>query len=427
MAVDVDFLVNVLIALGVGGVVGIEREHRGEANRVIAGVRTFPLISVAGLLTVYLGGLAQSPLVLAAGLLAALAFSMALFAARHSLGVTGLTTPAAMFVTFLAGALIGYNLRIEGMVVGVATAALLVSKKRLHGIAHHLTDEEVMSAVQFITLAFILFPLTASLRQPLDPYGLVGPGGPLSPYGILLVVVFVSALSFVSFLAMRVVGARRGVEVSGLLGGLVNSEATATSLALQARDEPALERPAIVGTLLSTGTSFARNLAIAAFVDPTLGVARLMALPLALMAAVTLAIATLRERRLRDAPEPAVRLGNPFAIAPALKFAGVYAAVSLLAYAATRFLGPFGVYATVLGAFVSGGAVIASVGTLAATGALPLATAGKVCVLASVIGAFNKALILRAVNRGMYQRSAFAYAVVTVVGLAGLAAAALLA
>jgi uncharacterized membrane protein (DUF4010 family) len=422
---DFDLLVNVLVALGVGGLVGVEREHRGDATRVIAGVRTFPLIAAWGVLAVRLGVQLASPWPVAVGALVAGAFALALFAARHSMGVTGLTTPAAMFVTFLAGCLIGYDLRIEGMVVGVATAALLVSKRRLHGIAHHLTDEEVMAAVQFITIAFILFPLTASIVGPLDPYGLVGPGRLLDPYWVLLIVVFVSALSFVSFLAMRSVGARRGIEVSGLLGGLVNSEATAASLAAQARDTPELEKPAAVGTLLATGTMFARNLAIAAFVDLSLGFARFMAIPLLLMAVATLAISLLRERSLRDAPMPNLRIGNPFAIVPALKFALIFLGINLLAAGARNFLGPWGIYASLAGAFVSGGAVVASVGTLAAHGAVDLQTAGLVGVLACIIGAFNKLIILRATNMGMYRRSAFAYALVGTVGVLALLGTAL--
>lgn len=425
--VDVDFLVNILIALGVGGVVGIEREHRGEATKVIAGVRTFPLIAVAGLLVVRLGAEVHSPLPVAVGLLAALGFSLALFAARHSMGVTGLTTPAAMFVTFLAGAMIGFDMRIEAMVVGVATAALLVSKRRLHTIAHHLTDEEVMSAVQFITLAFILFPLTASLQRSLDPWGLIGPKLVIDPYWVLLIVVFVSALSFVSFLAMRVVGARRGVEVSGLLGGLVNSEATTASLAAQARDTPELVRPAIVGALLATGTMFVRNLAIAAFVDPSLKVAVIMAPALAAMAAMTLGIVLLRERNMRDQSQPsAVHIGNPFAILPAVKFAAVFLGISLLAYVARAFLGPWGIYATLPGAFISGGAVVASVGSLALAGTVSPAEAGAVAVLACAIGAFNKPLILRTVHPDMYRRSAFAFVLVGSVGIAVLGATALL-
>ncbi|MCA1812499.1 MAG: DUF4010 domain-containing protein, partial [Halobacteriales archaeon] len=327
-----------------------------------------------------------------------------------------------MFVTFFAGGLIGYGLRLEGMVVGVATAALLVSKRRLHGIAHHISDEEVMAAVQFITLAFILFPLTASITQPLDAYGLVGPKRVFDPYNILLIVVFVSAISFASFVAMRSVGARRGVEVSGLLGGLVSSEATTASLAVQARQDEFLERPAVVGALLSTSTGAVRNLAIAAFVDLSLGTARIMLPAVAVMALAGLALALLRERRVGDVPVARATIGNPFALGPAVRFAIIFALVSALAYAARVALGSWGVYASLLGALVSGGAVVASVGSLAALGQAEPTTAGIVCALACIIGAANKLLILRATNTSMYKHSAAAYAFITLLGALALGA-----
>jgi uncharacterized membrane protein (DUF4010 family) len=239
----------------------------------------------------------------------------------------------------------------------------------------------------------------------------------VDPYWVLLIVVFVSSISFVSFLAMRMVGTRRGVEVSGLLGGLVNSEATTASLAALAREDRELVRPAAVGALLATGTMFVRNLAIAVFVDPSLRLAGFMAPALVAMAIVTLAISFLRERTMQGHPNPALDIGNPFALAPALKFAALFLFISVLAYGARLFLGPWGVYASLVGALVSGGAVVASVGTLAAAGAVDPLTAGIVGVLACVIGAFNKLVILKATHREMYERSAFAYALVTVVGV----------
>jgi len=424
---EFDLLVNLLVALGVGGIVGIEREHRGDPTRVVAGVRTFPLVAMAGVLAVDLGHrFGDSALPLTIGLALAGAFALALFAARHTMGVTGLTTPAAMVVTFLAGALIGFNLRIEGLIVGVATASLLVSKGRLHSIAHHLSDEEVMSAVQFITIAFVLFPLTLSLTHPLDPWGLIGPGRVADPYNVLLIVVFVSSISFASFLAMRNLGPRTGVEVSGLLGGLVNSEATTVSLASNARAQPSLEQVALVGALLATLTMFVRNLVIAAFVDLSLGVARLMLLPIALMVVGSAAASLWQERRARHEGHPTLDIKNPFAIGPAFKFGVLFLAISVLAWAARQVLGPWGVYASLAGALVSGGAVVASVGTLAATGSVDAVTAGRVAVLACVVGALNKVVILRATNSAMYRRSATAFIAVGALGLVGLVVTALL-
>jgi hypothetical protein len=69
---------------------------------------------------------------------------------------------------------------------------------------------------------------------------------------------------------------------------------------------------------------------------------------------------------------------------------------------------------------VSGGAVVASAGALAATGAVDPLTAGTVAALACIIGAANKLLILRATNMSMFRHSALDYALIALVGAGAL-------
>ncbi|HVL88413.1 MAG TPA: DUF4010 domain-containing protein [Candidatus Thermoplasmatota archaeon] len=422
---DVDFLVNLAIAVGIGGLVGLEREHRRDRVPVIAGVRTFPLVCAMGVLLVRLGDLSGSHLPLAVGLFAVGGLAVALFYIRHTMGLTGLTTPFAMFVVFLAGTLVGFDLRIEGAIIGVFVTFLLVSKDRLHGIAGNLTEDEILSTLQFVTLAFILLPLTGMLRGALDPLGLVGPGRPIDPYGLLLIVLFVSGISFASFLAMRQVGATRGVSVSGLLGGLVNSEAATASLAALARERRDLERVAVVGVLLSVAGMLVRNLAIAAFVDPSLTIATFMLPAVLLMTVASAGLALHAQQRTHEVAGD-VRVANPFAIWPAFKFAAIFAVIVLGATAARSLLGEAGVYASALGAFASAGAVIASVGALAATANVPLLVAGQVAVLACLLSVANKALILRATNPDLLASAWRPVVLLVVLGLLGLVLASLL-
>lgn len=426
-----DFFLDFVVALGVGGLIGLEREHRRDQTQVIAGVRTFPLFSIGGYMLTLIareavGGALPSALLLATGLLGVVAIAIAFLWVRHQLGVTGMTTPMAMIVTFLLGVLIGYGFVQEAIVIGVATTFILLTKDRLHKFAEILSDDEIMGALQFITVLFILFPIVQRVEAPVFGQEWIGRGGLVDPYATLLVVIFVSAISFASFLAMRVVGARRGAIVSGLLGGLVNSEATSVSLAEQASAEPALVRVAVAGSLLATTTMFVRNLAIAGFADATLTVAREMLVPLALMALAGAAFATWRYRRRGPEEQGTIRpprISNPFALLPALRFAALYLALTVLATLAQENLGPAGVYATALGGLVSAGAVTASVASLWATGAVPLEVAVRTAVLASVIGAANKLVILRATNRDVYRKARLPFGVLSGVGVVALAVA----
>jgi uncharacterized membrane protein (DUF4010 family) len=425
VAVDLsEFFVEFAVAAAVGGLIGVEREHRArdpESGRpeetVIAGVRTFPLVAIAGFLVAFLAKDTGSPFVLAAGILGAFGTAFVFSYMRHRLGLSGMTTPLAMIVTFLLGGLIGYGYRFEGVVIGVVTTFLLVTKGRLHRFAEVLDDEEILSALQFITILFILLPLTSDLQPGWLGQSWIGRGAIVDPFVIILTVVFVSAISFVSFLVMRQLGPSRGLEFSGLLGGLVNSEATTASLAQRARENGSYVGPAAVAVLLASTTMFVRNLAIVAFADQSLRFFGWLA-PFVLPVVVVGAIVALRAGPRQHADITAVRVKNPFAVWPALRFALIFAAVSVVTTLAQRSFGDAGAYVAALGGLASAGPVVASLGSLVVAGKVPLAIAVRAGLLAMALGVVNKLVILYATNRAMYRRAATPLYVMTAVALA---------
>lgn len=398
------FFVQFAVAAGVGGLIGVEREHRGDSNVVIAGVRTFPLVAIAGFLTAFLATESASPFVLAAGILGAFGLAAMFIQMRMHLGQTGLTTPVTMVVTFLLGVLIGYGFVFEGVVIGVVATFLLVTKRRLHRFAHVLDDDEILSALQFMTILFILLPLTGNLPRGQLGFDWIGRGALVDPFVIVLVVVFVSSISFVSLVVMRLAGPSRGVEFSGILGGLVNSEATTASLAQRAREEPRLLRAAIGGAILATTTMLIRNLAIAGFADTSLSLVWAL-LPFMIPIALLGVFLALRGREPTGDGLSAVRVKNPFAVLPALKFAVIFTAASVFADLAQQYFGEAGVYVTAIGGFVSAGAVVASVASLHATQGLPLEFALRTSLLAMAASVVGKLFILRAVNRAAFEKA----------------------
>lgn len=417
-----DFFVGFLVAGAVGGLIGLEREHRADKATVIAGVRTFPLVSLSGFLLGFLALQSGSDWVLPAGVLGAFGFALVFIQMRTTLGQTGVTTPMAIIVTFLLGAVIAYGHTFEAVVVGVVVTFLLLTKQRLHRFAQVLDDDEILSALQFITILFILLPLTATLEK--GTYGLdwLGRGALVDPFAILLVVVFVSSISFASLLVMRRLGPGRGMEFAGFLGGLVNSEATTAALAQRSRETPALLGPAVAGAVLASTTMVFRNLAIAGFADPSLRLF-LGLLPFVAPVAIVGLFAAYRARAARVPEAPALRVKNPFAILPALRFAIVYAAVALFVALARTFLGDAGVYVASIGGLVSAGAVVASLASLAASGTIAFEPALRTCVLAVAASVLAKLFILRAIDRAAYDRARSAFVLMTLAALAGAAAA----
>lgn len=407
-------------AVGIGGLVGLEREHRPDEREIIAGVRTFPLISTAGFLTALLGREIGSTAPIAVGAGGILVLALGFFYVRYLTGDVGFTTPMAIVVIYLAGALIGIGFLIEAIVVALATTFLLLTKDRLHRLADAMTYDEVMGALQFAALAFVAFPLAA---QAEGPYlnGLVGDGRPVDLEWTVLVVVAASGLAFVSFLALRELGGHRGMTAAGALGGLVNSEAATASVSTIAKNARNLRSAASTAVVAATGTSLVRNLVLVGFADPTLSLFEPFALLLIAPVIVTIVgVLWLGRGAKSDVETGDIGLRSPFAIKPALTFAIVFTAVNAAAFFLQNMAGPLGVYATSVGAVVSSGAVVASAANLVYSGTIPVQVGLITAGLATAIGFVSKVGVVAFANREMLDQVSAPLLVGAAATLAGL-------
>jgi uncharacterized membrane protein (DUF4010 family) len=337
---------GLLVAVLIGFLIGIDRE-RAEVRKgqpLLAGVRTFPLIALVGAVSVFLSDAGGSLLVVAT-FLAIATISAISYARASRAGSIGATTEIAALVTFLLGALAGAGEILVAGGCGVLVAILLVAKPRLEAFSRALSEEELLAALELAVISGIVLPLL--------PDRGFGPWGVLNPFDIWLVVVLVSAFSFAGFAAMRVFGAKRGVQLAAVLGALVSSTAVTLSLARRARQDPELARTAAGVTALASSVMCVRIAVFAGAVGSGL-LPRLLPVLVAI-AGVGSLLGTLQ---LRTASEPAANpaqspIRNPFDLRGALIFAGLYALVLLVVRSAQEFLGSPGSYlSAVLSALV---------------------------------------------------------------------------
>ena len=99
---------------------------------------------------------------------------------------------------------------------------------------------------------FLLLAISAVIVLPLLPSQGYGPWGVLNPFAIWLIVVLVSALSFAGFVAMRLLGERRGLAVTGAVGGMVSSTAVTYAMAERTRADRGLGGPAASAVVLAS-------------------------------------------------------------------------------------------------------------------------------------------------------------------------------
>ncbi|HEX9208749.1 MAG TPA: MgtC/SapB family protein [Steroidobacteraceae bacterium] len=324
---DLRLVWNFSTALLIGALIGIERERHKQRHdhAEIAGLRTFVLYALLGALSGWLALTLQSPWILAGGLLAAAAVVVTGYALVVRLSPEGLgqTTEIAAIATFLLGALAALDQRELAVGLGVTVAAVLAYKQPLHGFVEKLGSEDVYAVLRLLIATFIILPLLPD--RPLDPWQA------LNPQSLWLLVLLISGLSLVGYVLTRLLGANRGIPITGLTGGLVSSTAVTLSFARQSREAEYANatRAVASGILLSWTVSFLRVLVEVLVVNRSLLAPLLPSI--AAMAAVSAGFAwfLLRGAGAAQAAQE-VQLQNPFSLTSAIKFAALFAVVLLV-------------------------------------------------------------------------------------------------
>lgn len=384
---------TMLIAALIGFLIGLERERKRErATSLLAGVRTFTLISLFGAL----GAVLVEPTGVATLLVAfgALAVLMGLGYWRESGGKKiGGTTQVAALVAFLLGVLAGLGDNVSALAGAVIVTGVLSLREELHGLAGGLDREDLLAVVRFAAVSLVVLPLV-----PNEP---MGPWGVWNPRTIWLLVVLISGVSFVGYVAIKMVGARRGIGVSGLLGGLASSTAATLSFAERGRETPQLAPTLALGTLAASAVAAPRLLVLLGVVGPSLIPYALV--PVSALFVVTTLAATLIARA-RDEQDASVRVENPFELRPALQFGLLFATILLVLRAAQETLGDPGVLiASALAGVTQLDAITLSLADQTASGLDPV-VAGRGLGLAIAANSLFKGILAMSVGGGRYGR-----------------------
>ncbi len=384
MSVNIDFFQKLVLAALIGILIGIEREHRrAEGVELIAGVRSFTIASIAGMISAYLAITVNPGILLISLAFFAIISAIYVYIKNVILNQPGITGPIALFCTFLLGVFITHNQYMIAIAGAVVITFLLAEKHQLHSFATELTDVEIRSAVRFLAVVFILYPVTP------DELFM----GVINPRSVLLIVIVVATMSFISFITLKKFGTRYGLPLSGLLGGVVNSEATTGAIAAMAKNRSELVGSSFIGIIMSNASMLVRNLLIALIVDPSGRVFLLMAPPQILI--TFFAVAALIRSGNGTPVNETIKLESPFALSSAVKFGLGFAALSIFSAFANMYAGAAGVYATALGGFVSSAVVTASVVSLAVSGHVSPDTAALTAVLAGIMSTGTKIFIVR--------------------------------
>jgi uncharacterized membrane protein (DUF4010 family) len=381
--------IGLVVALGCGLLVGIERERRKGAGpqREAAGLRTFTLATVAGALAQSVGpGLLVAAGALAIALLAALAYWRTA-GAPGSAHDPGLTTEVALVVAYLVGVQCVVQ-PVLGAACGAVLAALLAARDRMHRFAtESLTEDELRDALVLAGVALVVVPLA-----PAEPLRWLGGLAPRTAAALVLVVLLIQAAAH---LARRLAGERHALVFAGALGGFVSSTATIATLGARARTAQPAQRTRLAGAAaLSGAATWLQVLAMAAVAAPSL-LPRL--LPVCAAGALTAAAAGAWSLRRRDGDAelpPAFDARRPLRLREALWVAALLLGVSIVVGALQSRFGAEGLLAgSALAALADAHAPVAASFGLHGSGRIGAAAVMQVLLLALAVNSASRSVL----------------------------------
>jgi uncharacterized membrane protein (DUF4010 family) len=341
MASQTQIAARLAIAALVGLAAGLEREwsgHTSGPNARFAGLRTFFLL---GLLGGIAGVLADNSSVGIAGALVGggVALCVAAYAmvVRRPGAETDGTTEAAAIAVVGLGALAGVGWMGLAAGTGAVVVLMLREKERLHWFVRQLGEPELRAGLQFAVLAVVVLPLL-----PTGPFfGVLA----IQPRQLWAIVLLFSGLNFAGFAARRIVGASRGVGITGALGGVISSTAVTVSFSRQSRSDTELGAPLAQGVIAACTMLIPRILIVSAAFSPDVALHLLPMLVPAFVIGVVLFVIGWRSDRSAPSPTPVDDV-NPLHLGAAIRMAIAFQVAMVLISLVQRAWGTAGVYTT---------------------------------------------------------------------------------
>lgn len=329
-------LSRLTISLAIGLLVGLERGWRTrdeQDHQRAAGFRTFAL---SGLL----GGATGVVALQTNGLVVGFVFLgyAAIFAAFHWLEAQAernlsVTSVVAGMLTFLLGTMSITGDPHIAIACAVAMTGLLALREWIHSGIASLKWQELRAILILLAMSFLLLPILPN--RTIDPWNSV------NPYEIWLLAILTAAISFVGYIAVRILGDRLGIVMTAIAGGLASSTVTTVTFAALGRAHPGSSKLLSAGIVISGTVMMVRVAVVAVALNRAL--LGPLLLPLASAAAILLAGAVILLLSNTERQTPKLQIDNPLAFGTALKSAAFIGAVILAAEIIRQTFGSTGV------------------------------------------------------------------------------------
>jgi len=208
-----------LISIALGFLIGLERNisFHTQNEKGFAGSRTFAIISMLGFLSIYLNKFL--PFIVYLGFFAVtILSSIAYFLKIFTYHKQGSTTHFSAISAFLIGVLVYFDKNLA-IILTIILVFLLNIKTSIQKVEYKLSTKDINAALMLLLMTFVILPI---LPDKMIYY--------INPYKTWLMAVIIASLSFLGYLAIKIIGQKYGVLITGAAGGFISSTAVTLTL-----------------------------------------------------------------------------------------------------------------------------------------------------------------------------------------------------
>lgn len=343
------FLLTLAISTLIG--IGLRDYYEGEGKFDTFGtVRTFVFIGMLGFMLYQIPGMGNYAFLL--GMAAVVSFLLIYYNNKvRQKKSPGLIGTIIALLTYTTGPVAIHQPHWFLVLFGVSILFVLHSKGRIRQFTDRLETGEVVTACKFLAIAGVVLPLIPALPPTHGLAGQLFAFLPVTPRQIWMAVVITTTISYLGYGLQTYLFPRKGMMLTGLIGGVYSSTVAVLVLAKKSKRYPGHDEEAAAAILLAVSMMYLRLLVLVAIfrfhsalhVGPALLILAMLAAGYALwvrrerhpneMAAPAAGqVSGNLDEPVASAPgeatEPALRK-NPLEINSALFFAFMFVAVSL--------------------------------------------------------------------------------------------------
>ncbi len=327
-------LVPILLTLALSFLIGLEREEQTKTFYNFGGVRTFPLIGLSGYLLARLTN--GQPYAIGLGILVLGALLWLSYRKKLELSASaGMTSEMSGMFTFLMGALIFQGALWESTALAVIVLLLLELKVRLEKLAHKIPHAEIFTLTRFLLISVVILPMLPN--QDFTAFH-------LNPFRTWLIVVAISGLSYIAYVANRLLGTQRSIVLTAIFGGIYSSTSATVMLAKRSKEEGGnLFSGAII---IASGLMYFRLVVLLCIFNWNLAKQlTFVFLGLGTLFSIIGALSIkYRKQKAVSAKNVKNKPRNPLELQAALIFASLFSAMSILSVLVLDSLGSLGIY-----------------------------------------------------------------------------------